>query len=86
MVLVGLPWVGEPIWPVQDAHCVDKKPDAALLNQLLMAYQLAMGLLFLKTLYQFHERNALVTARLARMVSFAIELTSKPRVCHTAIP
>ena len=73
------------IWLVPDALFAAKELDAVLSNQLPMAHQLAMGLLFLRARRLFHARNAQVAAQLARNATFATALASKPITCHAAI-
>ena len=85
MVLVGLPLVAELIWLVPDALCVAQELDAVLSNQLPMAHQPVMDLLFWRALYQFHARNALVAAWLARIASFVTAFVNKPSTRHAAV-
>ena len=77
--------VVELICLMHDALCATKNIDAVLLYQLLMLHQLAMGLLFWRALCRFHAHDALVAARLARILTFAIAPVSKPSVCHVAV-
>ena len=62
-----------------------KKLDAALSYQLLTFHQLAMGLLFWRALCRFHAHDALVAARLAKLLTFAISPAREPSICHAAI-
>ena len=68
-----------------NALCVAKALDAIWSNQLPTAHQPAMDLLLWRSLCQFHARNALVAARLARILSFATAPASKPSACHATI-
>ena len=77
--------VAELIWPVNDSLCVAKELDAVLWYQFPTFRQLAMDLLVWRALCWFHARDALVAARLARIVSFAIALASKPSAYHVTV-
>ena len=69
---------------MHDTLCVAKELDAALSYQLPTVHQLAMDLLFLRAFCRFHARDALLAARLARMLTFAVAPASKPSICHAA--
>ena len=84
MVLGVLTWVVNLIWLAHDALCTAEVIDAVLLNQIPMAYQLAMDLLFLRALCRFLAHNALIAAQLARMLTFAVAFASKPRIHRAA--
>ena len=85
MVWGGLPLVVVLIRWVPYALFAAKELDAVLSNQLPMAHQLAMGLLFLRSPHLFHARDAQFAAQLARNATFATALASKPVAHHAAI-
>ena len=85
IVLGGLPWVLERIWPVPDALSAVEEADAASSNLLPMAHQPAMDLLFLIGLCQFHGLDAQVADWLVENATFAVALASEPVAHHAAI-
>ena len=85
MVLRGLHLFAELRWSVPDALCAAKELDAVLFNQLPMAHQPAMDLLFWRALCRLYARNALVTAQLTRIASLVTELASKPSAHYASV-
>ena len=67
-----------------DALFATKELDAVLSNQLPMAYQLALGSLFLIELCRFRGLYAQVADRLVESATSAIALVVKPVTRHAA--
>ena len=85
MVWGGLPLVEVLILLVLDAPFAAEELDAFLADQLPMAHQLIVGLLFWTGLCLFLARDAQVAAQRVENVSFAAGLASEPVTCHLAV-
>ena len=80
----GLPLVEELILLGPDAPFAAEERDAFLADQLPMAHQLIVGLLFWTGLLLFLAHDAQAAAQHAKSASFAVALASKPVTRHAA--